>query len=481
MKNLVILFVVFAFCFNAFAKESDKDYSDALKLVDVWLEAQKDFEQLPGITAIVLEDQDVLWSGAFGFANAEQKIAAEPSTLFSICSISKLFTSVAIMKLYDEGKLRLDDRVEDVLPSYTLEQKYPESGPITIRSLLTHSSGLPREAAYPYWTGPDFPFPTREQIDRKLAEQETLYPAATYYQYSNLGLALLGQLVEEVSGEPFAEYVQKHILMPLGLTDIRTKLPEELYGMQLAVGYSAQTRKGNREKVQFFQANGIGPAAGFSSNVQDLARFAAWQFRLRDTTVTEILRPSTLKNMQRVHWTDPDWETTRGLGFGVYKGSNGHTWVGHGGSCPGYRSTLQLDLKNKRAFSVMINASGTSPGKYVKGISALLDKAENSDEKKSEDKTKEKKNLQEYTGHFSLLPWWPETYVSEWGEKLVILPLPTDSPADALSFFTHVSADTFQRVRDDGEPGETLVFVRDEDGRIIHYVNHDNYYKKIKR
>ncbi len=93
-------------------------------------------------------------------AGIENEVKAEPSTLFSICSISKLFTSVAIMKLYDEGKLRLDDSASDLLPWYNLEQKYPDSGPITVRSLLTHSSGLPREAAYPYWTGPDFPFPT---------------------------------------------------------------------------------------------------------------------------------------------------------------------------------------------------------------------------------------------------------------------------------------------------------------------------------
>ena len=66
------------------------------------------------------------------------------------------------MKLYDEGKLRLDDRIDDLLPWYDLEQKFTASGPITVRSLLTHSSGLPREANFPYWTGPDFPFPTQQ-------------------------------------------------------------------------------------------------------------------------------------------------------------------------------------------------------------------------------------------------------------------------------------------------------------------------------
>ena len=461
-----------------FSQESKKDYTEAFKLVEIWLEAQKDFDELPGLTAIVIEDQEVLWSGAVGLANVEKKIKAKATTICSICSISKLFTSVAIMKLYDEGKLRLDDKVSDLLPAYKLKQKYAESGPITIRSLLTHSSGLPREAGYPYWTGPDFPFPTKVQIDSKLSEQETLYPASTYFQYSNLGLTLLGEIVEEISGVTYDEYVMQNILKPLGLSDTRTELPEQLYGNELAIGYSALVRNGNRKKVNLFQANGIKPAAGFSSNVQDLGKFASWQFRLRDSTVTEILRPSTLKYMQNVHWTNPDWKTTWGLGFVVYKGSNGNTWVGHGGSCPGYRSTLQIDLKNKRAYSVMINANGTDPAKYARGIGEILSKVKDS---KKEESSEEKKNLQEYVGYYNPLPWWSEEYISTWDGKLVTLSLPVDKPGNNMTFYKHIEGDTFRRIRDDQELGETIVFERDKKGKIIRYKQHGNYSKKINR
>lgn len=463
---------------TSYSQENKKDYTEAFKLVEVWLEAQKDFNQLPGLTAIVIDDQEVLWSGAFGLSNVENNIKAEVTTLCSICSISKLFTSVAIMKLYDEGKLRLDDRVEDILPAYRLEQKYAESGPITIRSLLTHSSGLPREAAYPYWTGPDFSFPSKEQINSKLSEQETLYPASTYFQYSNLGLTLLGEIVEELSGVPYDEYVQQNILRPLGLSDTRTELPEELYGKELAIGYSAMTRIGKREKVNFFQANGITPAAGFSSNVQDLGKFASWQFRLRDSTITEILKPSTIKYMQNVHWTNPDWKTTWGLGFIVYKGSNGNTWVGHGGDCPGYRSILLIDLKSKRAFSVMINANGTNPGNYANGIKEIINKVKVS---KREISSKEKKDLKEFVGYYSQMPWWGEEYISTWEGKLVTLQLPSEKPGDSMTFYKHIEGDTFRRIRDDDELGETLVFERDENGNITQYIRHGNYSKKINR
>ena len=119
-KTYLVIFLSLLMVTTAYSKEDEKDYSEAFKLVEVWLDAQKDYEQLPGITAIVVEDQEVLWAGAFGLANIEDNIGADPETICSICSISKLFTSVAIMKLYEEGKLRLDDRIGDLLPQYNL-------------------------------------------------------------------------------------------------------------------------------------------------------------------------------------------------------------------------------------------------------------------------------------------------------------------------------------------------------------------------
>ncbi len=479
MKAVYLICFILISVISGYSQNSGKDYSETFKLIEAWLDTQKDFEKLPGITAAIVEDQEILWTGAYGLADVEKKTEMKSSNIFSICSISKLFTSVAIMKLYDEGKLRLDDRIEDLLPWYDLEQKFPEGGPITVRSLLTHSSGLPREANFPYWTGPDFPFPTEEQVKDQLSEQVTLYPASTYFQYSNLGLTLLGQIIEKVSGIPFDEYIRQNILIPLGLENTRTVLPEALYGKELSIGYSALKRDGQREKVSFFQAKGIAPAAGFSSNVFDLGVFASWQFRLMDSTITEILKPSTLSYMQNVHWTDPDWKTTWGLGFNVQKGADDSKIVGHGGSCPGYRSVLMIIPKNKKAVVVMINASGTNPDKYATGIIELLNKAEADKKKQVPGSTENKNDLDQYSGYYSNMPWGSETFFSSWNGNLVSLTLPSESPVKSMTFFKYIEGDTFRRIRDDGELGETLVFERNPKGEIIHYVQHNNYSKKI--
>ena len=478
MRKYSLVIILFFFSIQIFAQRETKDYSEALKLIEVWLDAQKDYEKLPGITASIVSDQDLLWSGAFGMANIDRNIKAEIKTLCSICSISKLFTSVAIMKLYDEGKLRLDDNILDILPWYNLEQQYVESGPITIMTLLSHSSGLPRENAYSHWNGPNYSFPTKDQIKTKLSTQKTLYPSSTYYQYSNLAFTLLGYVVEEVSGESFENYIEKNILSQLRLSNTRSTLPKSLYGTELAVGYSLLSRDGQRKKINFFQANGVAAAAGFSSNVEDLAKFASWQFRLRDTTLTDILEPSTLKNMHNVHWTDPDWEATRGLGFRVWKGPDGNKWVGHDGYCPGYQTTLQLNLKNKFAYSVMINANGVDPNKYVKGMHTILNKVKLI--KEDSTNTKEK-NLGQYIGYYE----WDlakESYVSTWEGNLVILELPSDSPGNSMTIYKHTEGDSFRRIRDDGNLGEALDFERNPKGEIYRYKLFNNWlYTKVER
>lgn len=473
------LFIVVVLSLTAYITRSDnkKEYHpDAWTLIEVWLEAQKDYEDLPGLTAIAIHDQDVIWKGAFGYANPEENIEATPSSLYSICSISKLFTAVAVMQLYDLGKLRLDDRVSDILPWYDLQQDFAESGPVTIRGLLSHSSGLPREANFPYWTGPDFPFPRKEAIIEQLKNQETLYPASTYLQYSNLALTLLGYIMEEVSGETFDNYIQQNILDPLGLNNTYTTLPPEKYGKELAIGYSAETREGERNQVSFFQANGIVPAAGFASNVEDLGKFASWQFRLRDTTETEILKPSTIKNMHNVHWTDPDFNATWGLGFSVFKGPGGVKWVGHGGSCPGYQTTLRINPSSEMAFSVMINALGTNPNKYFEGMLDILNKSEKIDKDASPDFSPD-----DYVGFYNQQPWQSESYIASWGDKLAILYLPADSPDNSMRLYQFVDVDTFKRIRSDDELGETLIFERDESGKVFRFKTHGNYSQRIER
>ena len=475
LKLLIVLVPMALFFLNA---QSDTTNGENWKEWSYhWLDAQKDFEQLPGISLAVVKDQEVIWKTALGYSNPDEEQAADTSTIYSICSISKLFTAVAVMQLFEEGKLRLDDEVADILPWFELEQNFEYSGPITVRSLLTHSSGIPRESNQPYWTGPDFPFPEREPIIEGLKEQSTLYPASHFFQYSNLALTLLGEIVAEVSGQDFHSYINENILSPLNMFQTHTSMLQDKYGEQLAIGYSSIHRDGNRAKVKPFEARGIDAAAGFASTVTDLAKFASWQFRLLETKETEILSYAALHDMHRVHWLDPDWNTSWGLGFHVSRGSDGKTRVGHGGSCPGYRSQLFLYPADKMAYVVMINSSGTNPAKYINGIKAL--KGEYKRISGLEKPEKEISDIEEYTGLYSGQPWFSEVYIGHANGHLISFVLPTDQPTSGLAVYKPIAKDQFQRVRPDRDMGEVITFLRNEAGEITHYEIHNNFYSRM--
>ena len=420
-----------------------------------------------------MNDQDIIFSKGYGYADVEKKVPMQPETICSICSISKLFTSVAIMGLWEQGKLRLDDSVSALLPSFDLKQQYSETVPITIRSLLTHSSGLPREADYPYWSEP-FYFPTEKEMNSKLSEEQTLYPSSTYFQYSNLGMALLGQIVARVSGTMYNDYVEKNILQPLQLTNTHPFLPKDLWRGKMAAGYSALYRDGTRKMMPFFQANGITPAAGYSSTVIDLAHFASWQLRVLNGN-KEIVRPSTLKEMQRVQWVNPDGKTTWGLGF-IVNQVNGATYVGHGGSCPGFRSSLMISPKTKLGVSIMINAQGSSPEKYMFPIFEILNKASTD----VMDTVSKNVDLDAYLGNYDEYAWSGEIAILPWKGKLAVIDLVSDKPFTDFDVFRWVSKDKFRKIRsDDGSLGEELSFERDANGKVIKVWRHNNFAKKL--
>lgn len=474
MKPPFFFFIALMTVLVSSGQTKDSDYKEAVRIIDAWLNGERDFDRLPGISVAIVNDQHIIFSKGYGFADVEKKVPMEPETICSICSISKLFTSVAVMQLWQEGRLRLDDSISSLLPGYNLKQQYEETVPITIRSLLTHSSGLPREAAYPYWSAPDFNFPTEREVNESLGGQQTLYPSSTYFQYSNLGLTLLGEAVASVSKTNYEGYVEKNILQPLQLTYTHPSLPQDLWRVKMATGYSALYRDGSRKMMPFFQAKGIAPAAGYSSNVIDLAHFASWQFRVLNGK-KEILRPSTLKEMQRVQWMDPNGKLTRGLGFAVYQ-QDGTTYVGHGGSCPGYTSSLTLSPKNKTAVIVMINAQGTDPDKYVGAIFKILSKVSD-----AADTSANKIDLNEYAGNYDDYAWRGEDLILPWKGKLAVLTLPSDDPVNDMQQYKYIGKDTFRRLRkDDGSLGEELRFERDSNGKIIRVIHNNNFENKLK-
>ena len=444
----------------------------ALSLLSAWFDAEQAHRRLPGVSLAVVRDQELLYARGFGYAHVETKIPATPQTMYSICSVSKLFTSVAVMQQRDAGKLRLDDPVAKLLPWFSIGGMPEGAPPVTVFGVLTHSSGLPRESDFPYWTGPEYPFPPAEKLHERVPQQEMLYRPETVFQYSNLGLALAGEVAAAAAGKPWAELVRTGILDPLGMKDTETEHLDKYRGNRLASGYTAPRRDGTREKVKAYEVRGIAPAAGMTSTVEDLGRFASWQFRLLGSGKTELLDVDTLREMQRVQFMDPDWKVSRGLGFQVWR-SGEKTFVGHGGSCPGYRSHLLLQAQEKLATVFMTNTSGVDAQKYAQTAYDLVAPAV----KEALDDPKGAKahvaSFARYAGRYDDA-FAGEAHVFPWDDGLALVLLPADRPLEALVKLKPVGEHLFRRIRDDGALGEGVRFEVDATGRGVRLWRHSN-------
>lgn len=354
----------------------------AIQVFDAWAARTAADREQPGVSIGIVHDQELVWSKGYGFASLEKKTPATPATAYRIASLSKLFTATAILQLRDAGKLQLDDPVSRWLPEFAPARVDAGSPVITVRHLLTHTSGLPREVEGTYWN--DLKFPPRDEMERTLNRMGVVGPPETEWKYSNVALSLAGYVVEKASGEPYADYVTRHILQPLGMSSTRVIPTRDL--PSLATGYGRRVPGQPRRVQPFLDAAYMVPAANLASTVEDLARFASLQFRDGPAGASggaQVLRGATLREMQRVHWLEPDWKGGWGLGWGVSRRDD-KTRIGHGGSVPGHRTQITLIPAEKFGVMVLTNAADGQPGRYVNAAIKILAPAVEKAAKKTE-------------------------------------------------------------------------------------------------
>ena len=362
MKRTTIILLMVCLCLVSAQAQTESivehpEVASSLKLLSAWIEGQIEERDLAGVSIGIVHDQKLIWAQGFGYSDLKKKIPASPKTIYRIASITKTFTATAIMQLRDEGKLQLDDPITKYLPWFKINNRHPDAPDITIRHLLTHTSGLPRESAFPYWT--EFEFPTRKKMIEALHDQETIYASETKWKYSNLAFSLAGEIVAAVSGEAYEDYISNHILKPLKMTSTSLNLPKSDQ-KRLAVPYGKRKKDGTRDIDPMLDLKAIAPAGAMNSTVEDLAKYLA--FHLSDGKVDghEILNVNTLKEMHRVHWLHPSWESGWGLGFNVLHYAE-RDLIGHGGGLPGYESAINMSPNEGIAVIVLANAADSEP------------------------------------------------------------------------------------------------------------------------
>ena len=337
------------------------------RLFSAWLEGQIAYRELPGVVVGVVAGDELVWVKGFGFADVAAKRPMTPQTKFRMASHSKLFTATAIMQLREMGKVRLDDPVSQHLPWFRMTPAGDDDGPITVEQLLTHSSGLQREAG-DHWT--TYEFPTTGQLRELMSARSAAFAPQVRWKYSNLAYSVAGLVVEAASGMRWADFVTRNIFTPLGMTS--SSVDVDAPGM--ATGYGRRMPDGTRQSFGFIDARGMAAATGITSTVEDMAKFVSAQFRRGARGGDRLLGTGSLREMHRVRSVEETWTNGNAIGFSVSRVGE-KTYVGHGGSYPGYTTQTLIQLDGRVGVIVLTNAQDAEPAAIARQLMSTVGQA----------------------------------------------------------------------------------------------------------
>lgn len=323
----------------------------------------------PALAVGVIVDGALIWSNGRGTRQVGQELAVNENTGFRIGSLTKLFSGLAILKLRDEGRLQLDDPVSRYLPEIE-EVIYPttDSPRITVRHLLTHTSGLPRLGKLDY-TDPKIAVTERFVFDG-LKGLVLVSAPGTKTEYSNLAMGLAGLVVQKVSGIPITEYITKQILVPLGMTSSFWS-EEDSPNENLATGYKLVD--GKPIKGVPWRLGVMAGMGGLYSTLADMSRFAAFQLAAWPPSNSEDIGPVKRSSLRESHliagFAHPGEQS-----FGVNWAPIQHPKLGfvvtHAGGTFLYGSSIWLAIKRGIGVIVLTNTGGEN-GESAQNIAAL--------------------------------------------------------------------------------------------------------------
>lgn len=328
------------------------------KIKKITPELQKMIEEhaktknIPGIAYGITVDNELVVSGATGYINLEKKTFATPLSAFRIASMTKSFTAMAILKLRDEGELKLSDPVSKYIPEVASLEYLTEDAPtINIENLLTMTAGFPEDNP---WGDRQLHKSDQMLIDLIVDGVSFSNPSSYDFEYSNTGYALLGGIVSRISGVPYQDYIRINILEPLDMKQTYWEydnVPKE----QLVMGYRWEEEQWKSEPM--LHDGAYGAMGGLITSIEDFSKYvsfhlSAWPARSGEDTGP--VKRSSLREMQTpqfaklyVKATDFSNEPCPGIsgyGFGLSIATycNDLKMVGHGGALPGFGSDYRF-------------------------------------------------------------------------------------------------------------------------------------------
>lgn len=332
--------------------------------IDGVLAQQIATREVAGAVVTVVHDGKVLLTRGYGFADIEKGRKVEPEqTLFRPGSVSKLFTWVALMQQVEAGRVDLDADVNTYL-DFTIPAH--ASGPVRVRHLLSHTPGLSDVGGLSV-DAPGKITPYAEWLKRAAAAP--LWAPGTETAYSNYGAVLAGYIVERVSGQPFADYVEKNLFAPLGMraTTFREPLPGPM-SRHIATGY--RTTEGTLRPYPFQYYNVVMPAGSVTGSAPDMARFMLAVLNGGKLGSARILKPESVRLLQSNSFANTRHLPGMAHGLMVVRDTSPRL-LGHGGAVEGFKSSMILAPQARLGFYISVTG-GTDSAKARTELSQAL-------------------------------------------------------------------------------------------------------------
>lgn len=316
-----------------------------------------ELRHVPSVVVGTVNEDGLSWRRAWGLADPETMAPAGDDVLYRIASVTKVFTATAIVQLRDAGKLRLADPVTMHLEEFAnVANPFGPIEEVNLRQLLTHTAGLPAEAPPrdPHeWSGAPMP------ATLAMLDQIRLVVPPYTYKYSNLGYALLGQVIERITGMPYERYLADGIFKPLGMRSTTLEPSELPKGPTVAQGYDARRFSDRLTRTVPIESGRVGAAGGLWSTLHDLGRWIAFQIGVAENDGTTVLERASLAEMQQcshLHAADV-WTEAQGLGWRATR--RGETvLVGHPGGYFGFTAAVRFSPSERCGAIVLCNGRG---------------------------------------------------------------------------------------------------------------------------
>ena len=379
---------VFALNLGIFTKLERKE--NEFKNLETEIQETVDKLNVVGLSISVIENNKISYSQGFGYADIDKSIKTDTNTIYRIASISKSITASAIMKLYEEGKFKLDDDINDYLNGFEVRNPNFPDEKITFRMLLTHTSSIIDGDTY------STIYDIQDFGDYKPGDQ---------FEYSNYGYNLLATLIEQISNQDFEDFVQENIFKPLNMkASFNPNKFEDvdniavLYGIDEDGNYYerlndkkriedniviSSTVRDKDGKIPLGNAFKYSPMGGLRTSPNELAKFMIMLSNKGLYNGTRVLKKDTVELMEQIHWYGDALNglyKCKGLGLHITDDLiEGSRLIGHTGEAYGLLSNMFYDENRKFGYIMMLNGNNYKFGddgfkKVEKEIAKIIEK-----------------------------------------------------------------------------------------------------------